>query len=317
LQALFNVFCMTLFSLILALLLEQFRSLPSTGFFASTLRRVAESGARRFNDGTAASGRFAWLLVVVPATVAAAFGFWLLWEMHPALAFLFNVAVLYLCMGFRQDSRAFTEIHLALRMGELGRARQLLGSRRGADHSEAQAGEVARLAIERALVSSHRTIFGVVFWFVVLPGPSGALMYRLARELAEAWGGRQDAEGAAFGRFARRAFEAIEWLPTRITATVFSVMGNFEDAVYCWRSQAVLWPERSSAILIASGGGAMGVRLGMPVHESGSIVDRPEMGLGDEAGVDHMQSTVGLIWRAFLVCLFLLVLLAAAGWVGR
>ncbi len=308
---------MTLFSLILAFLLEQLRPLPSTGVFASALRTVAEGGTRRLSDGTAASGRFAWLLVVVPATVAAAFGFWLLWEMHPALAFLFNVAVLYLCMGFRQDSRAFTEIHLALRMGELDRARQLLGAWRGADHSEAQAGEVARLAIERALVSSHRTIFGVVFWFVVLPGPSGALMYRLARQLAETWGGRHDAEGAAFGRFARRAFEAIEWLPTRITATVFSVMGNFEDAVYCWRSQAVLWPERSSAILIASGGGAMGVRLGMPVHESGSIVDRPEMGLGDEAGVDHMQSTVGLIWRAFLVCLFLLVLLAAAGWVGR
>ena len=98
---------------------------------------------------------------------------------------------------------------------------------------------------------------------------------------------------------------------------VFSVVGNFEDAVYCWRSQAVLWPERSSAILIASGGGALGVRLGMPVHESGGIVDRPEMGLGSEAGVDHMQSTAGLVWRALLVCLFLLALLAAAGWVGR
>lgn len=308
---------MTLFSLILAFLLEQFRPLSATGVIASTLRTVADVGARRFNDGTALSGRLAWLALVVPATVAVAVGFWLLWEMHPALAFLFNFVVLYLCMGYRHDSRVFTEIHLALRLGELDRARQLLGAWRGADHSTAQEGEVARLAIERALVSSHRTIFGVVFWFVILPGPSGALMYRLARHLAEAWGGRQDADGAAFGRFARRAFEAIEWLPTRITATVFSVMGNFEDALYCWRSQAVLWPERSSAILIASGGGAMGVKLGMPVHESGGIVDRPEMGLGDEAGVDHMQSTVGLIWRAFLVCLFLLALLAAAGWVGR
>jgi len=55
----------------------------------------------------------------------------------------------------------------------------------------------------------------------------------------------------------------------------------------------------------------------MPVHESGGIVDRPEMGLGSEAGVDHMQGTVSLLWRALLVCLFLLVLLAAAGWVGR
>jgi len=94
-------------------------------------------------------------------------------------------------------------------------------------------------------------------------------------------------------------------------------MGNFEDAIYCWRSQAVLWPERSSAILIASGGGALGVRLGMPVHEAGKLVDRPEMGLGSEAGVDHMQNTVSLLWRALFVCLFLLFLLAVAGWAGR
>lgn len=308
---------MTLFPLILACLLEQFRPLRPSGVLASSLRALADGMARRFNDGTEASGRLAWLLLVVPTVAAAAIGFWFLWEMHPALAFAFNLAGLYVCMGFRHESHAFTEIHLALRMGELARARQLLGDWRGVDHAEAQAGEVARLAIERALVSSHRTLFGVVFWFVVLPGPSGALMYRLVRHLAERWGGCQDADGVAFGRFARRAFDALEWLPTRITATVFSVVGNFEDAVYCWRSQAVLWPERSSAILIASGGGAMGVRLGLPVHESGSIVDRPEMGLGGDAGVDHMQSTVGLVWRALLVCLFLLVLLAAAGWVGR
>ena len=39
-------------------------------------------------------------------------------------------------------------------------------------------------------------------------------------------------------------------------------MGNFEDAIYCWRSQAVLWPE-GRQLLIASGGGALGVRLGI------------------------------------------------------
>ena len=76
----------------------------------------------------------------------------------------------------------------------------------------------------------------------------------------------------------------------------------------------MLWPEKSSAILIASGGGALGVKLGMPIHESGEIVNRPEMGQGDEANADHMQSTVGLIWRALLVCLFLLTLVSLAGW---
>ena len=308
---------MTLFALILALILEQVRPLGAALRMLAPVGSIADGMSRRLNDGSVGHGRIAWLLLVGLSTFATAVAYWLLWELQPVFAFVFNIVVMYLCMGFRHDSHAFTEIHLALRMGELERAQTLLGAWRGGRYDEASASEIARLSIEMALVAAHRKLFGVVFWFVILPGPSGAVMYRVARLLAETWGARRDAEFGAFGVPAQRAFLAIDWLPARITATVFSVVGNFEDAVYCWRSQAVLWSERSSAILIASGGGALGVKLGMPVHESGGIVDRPEMGLGSEAGVDHMQSTVGLVWRALLVCLFLLVLLAAAGWVGR
>lgn len=304
---------MTLFALILALILEQVRPLGDRLRMLTSMGAFAEGMSRRLNDGTMANGRIAWLLLVVLSTFATAVAYWLLWELLPVLAFVFNIVVLYLCMGFRHESRFFTEIHLALRMGELDRARALLGEWLGAQYDEASASEIARLSIEQALVVAHRNVFGVVFWFVILPGPSGAVMYRLARMLAETWGVRRDTTFGAFGLPAQRAFLAIDWLPVRMTATVFSVVGNFEDAVYCWRSQAVLWPERSSAILVASGGGALGVRLGMPVHESGGIVDRPEMGLGSDAGVDHMQGTVSLLWRALLVCLFLLALLAAAG----
>lgn len=308
---------MTLLALILALILEQVRPLGGGLRTLLPIATLADGVARRLNDGTMGNGRVAWLLLVGLSTFCTAFAYWLLWEMQPVFALVFNVVVLYLCMGFRHESQCYTEIHLALRMGELERARSLLAAWRGGRYDEASASEVARLSIEMALVAAHRNLFGVVFWFVLLPGPSGAVMYRVARLLAEKWGSRRDPEFGAFGRPAQRAFGAIEWLPTRITATVFSVVGNFEDAVYCWRSQAVLWPDRSSAILVASGGGALGVRLGMPVHEAGGIVDRPEMGLGGEAGVDHMQGTVSLLWRALLVCLFLLTLLATAGWVGR
>lgn len=308
--------CMTFFSLILAFVLEHLRPLPARGWTVRGVRSVVGGVRARVDGASVAQGRLAWLLLVPAAALSSALGFWLLWEMHPALAFLFNVVVLYLCVGFRHDTRFFSAIHMALRLGEPEGARSLLEDWRGTRHDGASANEIARLAIEEALVVSHRRLFGVMFWFVLLPGPSGAVMYRLAGLLAEEWGAR-DARAAGFGRFARRAREAMEWLPVRITAIVFSIMGNFEDAIYCWRSQAVLWPERSSAILIASGGGALGVRLGMPVHEAGKLVDRPEMGLGSEAGVDHMQNTVSLLWRAQLVCLFLLFLLAVAGWAGR
>lgn len=308
---------MTLFSLILALLIEQLRPLSVQQIVLHPLRKLSGALLERFNDGQARHGKVAWWLIILLATAGCALVYFLLWHVHVLLAFAFNVAVLYLTLGFRQESHYFTDIHLALRMGELDRARALLAEWRGGQYHEASSSEVARLTIEQALVAAHRNVFGVAFWFVLLPGPSGAVMYRLARFFSDEWGGRQDAEFGQFGRFAQRAFEVIDWLPARLTAASFSIVGDFEDAVYCWRTQAMLWPDKGSAILIASGAGALGVKLGMPVHESGEIVERPEMGVGDEADADYMQSTVGLVWRALVVCLLMLALIGIAGWVGR
>ncbi|WP_068636531.1 CobD/CbiB family protein [Thauera butanivorans] len=307
---------MTLFVLIIALLIEQIRPLSVDRWVLQPLRSLSGNLFARFGGGQGGHGRLVWLSVVVLGTLLTAVLHYLLWELHPVFAFAFNVAVLFMAMGFRRENRFFSEIHLALRMGELDRARALLADWRGRDCGGADASELARLAIEQALVGAHRSLFGVAFWFVILPGPSGAVMYRLARFFADEWGRGAQAESDDSSRFARRGFELIDWLPARLTAASFSVVGDFEGAVYCWRTQAVLWPDKSSAILLASAAGALGVRLGMPVHESGGIVDRPELGLGDEASADYMQSTVGLIWRALLVCLFLLVLVGLAGWVG-
>jgi adenosylcobinamide-phosphate synthase len=212
---------MTLLSLILALLLEQLRPLPAQGLAMRVLRGLVAGIGRRFDDGAGARGRIAWVIVVLPVTLAAAIGYWLLWETLPVLAFVFNVVVLYVCMGFRHDSGLLLRYSRGTAPRRAGAARAFCSRQwRGARYDDASPSEVARLAIEEALVVSHRRLFGVMFWFVLLPGPSGAVMYRLAGLLAEEWGGRMRAP-RGFGRFARRAREAIEWLPVRITASCF------------------------------------------------------------------------------------------------
>lgn len=307
---------MSFFSLIIALLIEQLRPVPAQTCVLGPLRSLSTSISDRFRDADGAPSRRAWLAIVVVLGVGSALLYGLIADVHGFFAFLASIVVLWLCMGFRSESRAFEDIRLALRLGEIERARMLLGQWRGGRHDDASAEEVARLAIEQALVAAHRTVFGVGFWFVVL-GPVGAVLYRTVRFLAEDRAWRANTLAPAFDRRAQRALELVEWLPVRLTAAAFTVVGNFEDALYCWRTQSALWPDKASAILIASGAGALGVRLGMPAHESGSIVDRPEMGTGSDASVDHMQSTVGLVWRALLVCLFLLALIGVVGWVSR
>ncbi|MDO8959582.1 MAG: CobD/CbiB family protein, partial [Rhodocyclaceae bacterium] len=39
--------------------------------------------------------------------------------------------------------------------------------------------------------------------------------------------------------------------------------------------------------------------------------------LGDDADIEHLQSAVGLVWRALGLCLLLLALLTVASWVGQ
>ena len=82
-------------------------------------------------------------------------------------------------------------------------------------------------------------MFAVLFWFVVLPGPSGAILYRLAAYLQRRWSGRGE-----FGSFAAHALTILEWPTARLTAASFAVVGDFEDTIYCWRTQAAAWPDQ-------------------------------------------------------------------------
>jgi adenosylcobinamide-phosphate synthase len=145
------------------------------------------------------------------------------------------------------------------------------------------------------------------------------LLYRLAAFFAACWSMRSDPATLAVGRFSefsRHAFAIIDWLPVRLSAAGFAVVGDFEDAVFCWRTQASGWPDASAGILIASGAGAIGVRLGQPVREGLDLGDRPELGLGEEADADYMQSTIGLVWRTLLLGLMVLALVWVSSWVG-
>jgi len=303
---------MSLIALVAALLIEQWRPLADRTYLYAQGERYASFLEAHFNPEKAKQGAVAWLLAVLPAVLCAWLVYALAFWISPVLALLFNVAALYVTMGFRQRSHYFTDIHLALKNDDVAGARELLGAWLGTRYEDLDREAVTRLAIEEALTASHRYVFGVMFWFMLLPGPSGAILYRIARFLDRRWGTREAPPLEGFGRFAREAFAVIDWLPVRLTAAAFAIVGNFEDAVYCWRTQASKWPDRTLGVVLASGAGAMGVRLGMPLLEGGKIVDRPELGTGDETDVGHLDATVGLVWRALVMWLVLILLLAVA-----
>ena len=304
---------MSLLSLFAALVIEQFRPLNYAQWVASPVRRWAAFVESRVNAGEWQQGALAWALTVgLGVVLVGAIHFFFL-TTNSLLAWAWSILVLYFTMGFRQFSHHFTEIHLALHDGDVERARALLADWRGTSRELWTSSDVARLSIEHALLLSHRHVFAVIFWFVLLPGPCGAVLYRLASLLDECNAERVD---DPFCLFAHRAFALIDWLPQRATAIAFAIVGDFEDAIYCWRTQAAQWGDRAAGIVLSAGAGAIGVRLGMPVVEDGDVTDRSEIGLNADADVDFMQSAVGLVWRASVLWVLFLFMLSLASLAG-
>ena len=318
---------MSLLAILAALALEQWRAFEWRASVERAYSAYVRGIELRLNGGTLGQGILATVLAIAPPVVLAGLLWWLADRIHPALGFLVNVAVLYLLMGFRHFSHSVSAIVAALKSGDLASARRSLAAWRGAAAPELSSQDIARLAIERGLADAYRQVFAVVFWFMVLPGPVGAVLYRATALLAAEWKGALPGDDMTvltrsllvFGRPARRLLWLIDWIPVRLTALSFAVVGDFEDAAYCWRTQARYWPEahggETVGIVLASGGGALGVQLGGLLPDADGDVDpRPDIGTGDAVEAEILPSAVGLVWRALVLWLLLVFLLSLANW---
>jgi len=306
---------MKFLALALALLLEQAWPLRRGNPLYAAFERYADYLERQFNGLQANHGVIAWLVAVLPLALLTVAVYALLREAGVLLAMAWSVAVLYVAMGFRRFSHCFTEIAQALREQNINTARDVLGRWRGVPADELHAADISRVAIELGLLQAHRYVLGPIFWFVVL-GPVGPVVYRMADLLAARWGRLIEPEKRTFAFFAERAFFWIDWLPARITAASFAIAGNFEDAIYCWRTQAASWGRGAEGVVLASGAGALGVKLGGVLREEGMLNQRAELGIGDEVDVEDLRGVVGLIWRALVLWLVLLLIVSLAQVVG-
>jgi adenosylcobinamide-phosphate synthase len=319
---------MTFFSILCALLIEQLKPLRADNQIYAEIKRMAMRIEAWFNAGQVSHGRMGWIVMMLALMVPTAAIYWVLQYYNLVfLAFAWNVLIVYLTLGFRHYSHYFTSIQFALSSGDEATARTLLAEWARIDTVGMDATEIARIAVEKSLITTHRNVFGVFFWFLMPLGPAGAVLYRVAEYLARAWNEPDYMRNEAFGEFAARAFYWIDWIPVRLTAIAFAVVGNFEDAIYAWRNFADRWTDEARGIILAAGGGAMGVRLGTPAEHAAPVlpVDAAIVDLsdneadvlpGEEPSVRALQSTVGLVWRALLLWMLLLLLLSGAVLLG-
>lgn len=306
---------MSFIAILLALLLEQAKPLPQINPVHNVVRNWVRWVMRNFDAGKPQHGWLAWSLAVLGPSLAVLAVHWLLvWQLGWAVAVLWNVAILYATLGFRQFSHHFTLVRDALHAGDETGARQALAQWMRIDTSDLPRSEMVRHVIEHSVLSAHRHVFGVFAWYSLLTalglGPAGAVFYRVSEYVAVFAKRTPRPEAApvsdAVRSQAQRAWAMIDWLPARVTALSFAFVGSFEEAVDSWRRHEALHPLDNDGVVLAATAGAVNVRLGENDPAASGQVPEPA----------HLRAVVGLVWRTVVMWMVFLALLSVARLIG-
>ena len=329
---------MSFFAILLALLIEQARPMARHNAVYAGVRAWALWAGRNFDAGKQQHAWVVWgLTVLLPSLLVLGVHWLLLWVAGWPLAMVWSVVVLYITLGFRQFSHHFTSIRDALEEGDEDTARERLAHWQQVDVGALPRSEIVRHVIEYSVLAAHRHVFGVLAWYSVLAafglGPAGAVFYRLSEFAARYWSSRSRHEhqplSPALELAARQAWTFTDWLPARLTALSFAVVGSFEEAIDGWRYHAERFPNDNDGVILAATAGAVNVRLGgASLKEAAarpSTLDglqvAADMGSGGSTPgrapeLAHLAQVVGLVWRSVVVWMVLLALLTLARLLG-
>lgn len=245
-------------------------------------------------------GVLAVLLLILPFVIAA-HGI----SLSGPAALLADTVLLYLAIAPRSLAEHAARVQDALRREDLAEARFRAGLMVSRETSEMDPQGVARAATESVLENGNDACFAPLFWFLCAGAP-GAVGYRLVNTLDAMWGYRT-ARYLYFGWAAARLDDALNFIPARLTALSYACVGRFLPAWRCWRSQARFWESSNAGTVMATGAGALGVRLGGTAVYHGLVKDRPQLGAGEAPRVEHIVCAVELVRRALWLWLALIL----------
>ncbi len=257
--------------------------------------RVAAWIETRMNAGPSPrlqrlAGACAVLLLLVPAIAAST-----IVSAIPVWGWVMQALLLYFTLGATSLAQHARAVKNALAANDLPTARIKVGMIVSRDTDTMQGDDITKASIETVLENGNDAIFGAVFWFIIFGAP-GAVAYRLANTLDAMWGYRTP-RYFYFGWAAARLDDVLNWIPARLTALTYSVLGHTRAAWHCWRSQGRYCASPNAGPVMASGAGALGIVLGGPVIYHGTIKERPTLGSGRAAQLHDIERAIALVQR--------------------
>ncbi|MCP5163389.1 MAG: cobalamin biosynthesis protein [Hahellaceae bacterium] len=308
-----SLFITVCFALLLdALFKEPRRFHPLVGF-----GRIANAIETRLNRPTAgrAAGRgagiVAWCLAVLPWVglfSGLAWGLDSLIADQPVLKVLAGGVVLYLAIGWQSLIEHGLAVARPLQQNDIPAARAAVGRIVSRDTSDLAPPAIAAAATESMLENGADAVFAAIFWFAVL-GIPGVVGYRLCNTLDAMWG-YKNTRFLHFGWAAARMDDVLNFIPARLTALAYVLVGQTALGWKAWRDQAGQWKSPNAGPVMAAGAGAINTALGGGAQYHGEWQVRPLLGpeKGNTPSAASVQQACQLVNRALLLwCAVLLI----------
>lgn len=298
------------FVLSFALLLDYFFAEPKKFHPLVGFGNLANNIEKFFNQGSykKAKGFASLVILLMPFLLLG-----LVLEIFTAssiyLMLIIDASVLYLAIGWQSLLQHANAIYMALVEPDLPLARKKLSMIVSRDCENLSDKEVVQASIESVLENGADAIFNAIFWYL-LAGLPGVIIYRLANTLDAMWGYRNE-RFEQFGFAAAKFDDVLNFIPARLTALSYALVGSTKQALACWSAQANKWKSPNAGPVMASGAGALEVSLGGAACYDGGQQQRPELGVDKKTlSAASIQHACDLVNRSLALWVAVLLLLA-------
>src|SRR6266478_3641286 len=195
--------------------------------------------------------------------------------------FLVAVYWIFTCLAVRSLDRESNHVIEALRLGNLERARMLVGQLVGRDTKHLSESDVIRAVFETVAENMSDAIVAPLFYLAIL-GVPGMAAYKAVNTMDSMIGYKND-RYIRFGWAAARLDDVANYIPARITACliVFSaalMRLRWRRAIHVVFRDARLQPSPNAGYPEAALAGALGVQLGGLNYYFGRPVEKPFLG---------------------------------------
>ena len=264
---------------------RRWHPLVGFGFLADRLEARLNPVIRRARPHHRLAGVMGVAMLLLPF---GALAFWLC--RLPGIGPIIDVLLLYFAIGHRSLHEHARAVSNALQAGDEEQARTAASYMVSRDSA---AIDPVPATVESVLENGNDGVFGALFWFFIFGG-AGALLFRLANTLDAMWGYKNE-RFRMFGWAAARLDDVLDYLPARLTALTYALLGKTRLALRCWRIQAPTWDSPNAGPVMSAGAGALGVKLGGPARYHGEWHQRPDLGAGDASQPSDIERALKLV----------------------